>query len=144
MTDRKLDQLARETVEAFNRSDWDAVRAMTGPGYVYEEIGTGRRTVGADETIAALEQWKTALPDVTGEVVRVVVDGDTAVLEIVWRGTQTGPLPMGAGELPPSGRSIEIYSTMWQQWREDQLAAERHHLDVLSMLAQLGALPASA
>ena len=144
MTDRKLDQLARETIDAFNRSDWDAVRSMTGPGYVYEETGTGRRTEGADETIAALQQWKAALPDVTGEVVRVVVDGDTAVLEVVWRGTQTGHLATGAGELPPSGRSIEIYSTMWQQWRDDQLAAERHHLDVLSMLAQLGALTAPA
>lgn len=144
MADRKLDQLARETIEAFNRGDWDAVRAMTGPGYVYEEIGTGRRTEGADETIAALQQWKSALPDVTGEVMRVAVDGDTAVLEVVWRGTQTGPLATGAGELPPSGRSIEICSTMWQQWRDDQLAAERHHLDILSMLAQLGALPATA
>lgn len=139
MTDRKLDQLARETIDAFNRSDWDSVRATTGPGYVYEEIGTGRRTEGADETLEALWQWKAALPDVTGEVLRVVVDGDTAVLEIVWRGTQTGPLATGAGELPPSGRSIEVYSTMWQQWRGDQMVAERHHLDVLGMLAQLGA-----
>jgi steroid delta-isomerase-like uncharacterized protein len=144
MADNKLDQLARESIDAFNRSDWDAIRAMLGPGYVYEETGTGRRCEGVDETLAALQAWKSAIPDGTGEVLRVVVDGDTVVLELVWRGTQTGPLAAGAGELPASGRSFEALAVMWTQWSGDQLVSERHHIDVLSMLAQLGALPAPA
>jgi steroid delta-isomerase-like uncharacterized protein len=144
MTDSKLDQLARESIDAFNRSDWDTIRAMTGPGYVYEETGTGRRCTGPDETLAALQQWKAAIPDGTGEVLGVVVDGDTVVLELVWRGTQTGPLAAGGGELPASGRSFEVLAVMWQRWSGEQMVFERHHIDVLTMLAQLGALPAPA
>jgi steroid delta-isomerase-like uncharacterized protein len=143
MTDTKLEQFARDSVDAFNRSDWDAIREMTCPGYVYEETGTGRRFDGVDDTLGALKEWKEAAPDATGEVVRVVTEGDTTVMEIVWRGTQTGPLNTGAGELPASGKAFEVQASMWQTWRGGKLADERHHLDVLTMLAQLGAIPAS-
>jgi steroid delta-isomerase-like uncharacterized protein len=143
MTDTKLEQFARDSVDAFNRSDWDAIREMTCPGYVYEETGTGRRFDGVDDTLGALKEWKEAAPDATGEVVRVVTEGDTTVMEIVWRGTQTGPLNTGAGELPASGKAFEVQASMWQTWRDGKLADERHHLDVLTMLAQLGAIPAS-
>jgi hypothetical protein len=32
---------------------------------------------------------------------------------------------------------------MWLTWRDGKIAHERHHLDVLTMLAQLGAIPTS-
>ena len=138
-----LEVLARESVEVFNRGDWNAIRAMLAPSYCYEELGTNRRFDNAEDTIAALREWKAAAPDVRGEVARVVVEGDTAVLEICWRGTQTGPLNTGAGELPASGRSFEMWGSMWQLWRDGKIAEERNHIDVLSMLAQLGALDAA-
>jgi hypothetical protein len=33
---------------------------------------------------------------------------------------------------------------MWQEWRDGKLVFERHHLDLLSMLAQVGALGQAA
>ena len=144
MTDTKLEQQARESVEAFNRGDWDAIRAMSPPEGTYEETATGRSLLGPDEIIAALQDWRTGVPDVTGEVVRLVTDGDLAVLEVVWRGTQTGPLSAGANTLPPSGRAFTMWSTMWQTWRDGQIVANRHHQDILGMLVQLGAVPAPA
>lgn len=80
----------------------------------------------------------------TGEVTRVLVDGDTSVLEIVWRGTHTGHLTTPGAELPPTGATIECWATMWQRWEGGRIIHERHHLDVLTMLAQLGALSAPA
>lgn len=32
---------------------------------------------------------------------------------------------------------------MWQDWKGDKIAHDRHHIDVLTMLTQLGALPAA-
>ena len=139
----KIEQLARESIEAFNRDDWTAIRELTGPGYVYEETGTNRRFEGEDDMIRALQEWKTAFADATGEVVGIVVDGDTSVVDLVWRGTQTGPLATGAGELPPSHRPFEVRACMWQRWSGGKLVSERHHIDVLTMLGQLGALPAT-
>jgi len=144
MTDTTLEQQARAAIEAFNRGDWDAVRAMTGPDAVYEEPATGRTLHGSDEIIRALQDWRTGVPDVTGEIVRVVTSGNEAVLEIVWRGTQTGSLSAGANTLPPSGRTFAMWASMWQVWHDGRLVSNRHHQDILGMLVQLGAVPAPA
>ncbi len=139
-----IEEKARESVEAFNRSDWEAARALLGPGYVYEETGTGRRCEGADAVIAAQEEWKSAFPDGTGEITRISAVGETSVLEILWRGTHTGPLDTGAGVIPASGRAMEIWAVMWQEWDNGLLVHERHHIDLLTMLANIGAIPAPA
>lgn len=138
------EQQARESIAVFDRSDWDGVRALVAPDVVYEETGSGRVIEGVETVIAALQAWKEALPDATGEVKRVLVDGDTTVLEIVWRGTHTGPLATPTGPLPASGGTIETWATMWQRWDGDRIVHESHHLDMLAMLAQMGALPAPA
>jgi len=70
----------------------------------------------------------------------VVQAGDTTVLEVRWQGTQTGPFATPAGTLPAAGLPTESFATMWQDGR---LVEERHHLDVLTVLTELGALPAS-
>jgi steroid delta-isomerase-like uncharacterized protein len=143
MPTEDLDKLARESIEAFNQSDWEAVRSAIGPGYVYDETGTGRRIDDIDELIGALQAWKAAFPDIKGEITRTLVAGDTVAMEISWRGTQTGDLDTGAGVIPASNNYGEVWATMWQRWDDDgKLVAERHHLDMLTMLGNIGALPA--
>jgi steroid delta-isomerase-like uncharacterized protein len=144
MTTEDIEAKARESIAAFDRSDWDAIRATLAPDYVYEETGTGRRIEGADAVIAALEEWRSAYSDVVGDVRRVVVSGETAVLEIVWKGTHTGPLDTGAGVIPASGRYGEAWAVMWQEWQDGRIVHERHHLDLLTMLTNIGAIPAPA
>jgi steroid delta-isomerase-like uncharacterized protein len=139
-----MDQLVRDSLEHFNRGDFEAIRGLMGPGFVYEEAGTGRRITDPDEVVAAFRAWRTGLPDVHGTIERVLVDGDTVAMEIRWRGTHTGTLATPSGDLPPSGRPIDVWSTMWQEWRDGRLVSERHHLDVLSLLAQVGAIPVAA
>lgn len=145
-TDARTDRatLARESVAAFDRSDWDAVRALLTPDFRYAETGTGLAVEGADPFVVALQAWKSTAPDAAGQVLRIVEDGDTTVLEILWSGTQTGPMQTPGGVLPPSGRPFEFRATLWQRWDGAKIAEEHHHLDVLSMLAQLGALPTPA
>lgn len=139
-----LTQLATDSIELFNKADYDGIRALLGPTFRYEETGTGLVVDNADDFIAALQVWKAAAPDSTGELTRIVVDGDTTVLEVLWRGTQTGPLPTAAGVLPASGRPFEFRASMWQDWDHGKIVQERHHLDVLTMMAQIGALPTPA
>lgn len=70
--------------------------------------------------------------------------GDTTVSEIRWTGTHTGPLQLGPSVLPPSGSRSETLATMWHRWQDGKVVEERHHLDMLSLLSQVGALPAPA
>jgi steroid delta-isomerase-like uncharacterized protein len=139
-----VEELSRTSLRRFNESDFEGLRSEMGPDFVYDEGGTGRRVTDPDEMIAGLQQWKAALPDVTGSIERLVVPGDTVAMEVVWRGTHSGPLATPTGDFPASGRSVEVWATIWQVWKGGKIASERHHLDLLSMLAQVGALGAQS
>lgn len=144
MGDIEMEKSTREAVDAFNRSDWDRTRELLADEVVYEEIGTGSRLEGAEAMLDGLQAWKSAVPDATGEIIRILSDNDTVVAEIIWRGTQSGPLTSPGGTLPATGRTFEMSAVMLQQWCDGRLAHVRHHLDILAMLVQLGALPTPA
>ena len=135
-------QVAEALIAAFNAGDWPQFRAPLAANVVYEETGTQRRTQNADEYLQLVEGWKQAFPNVKGTIRNVVSSGNTVVQEITWTGTHTGPLPTPGGTLPASGKSITVQASMWYTFQGDTIQAIRHHLDVLSMLQQLGALPA--
>jgi predicted ester cyclase len=128
-------------IEAFNAAEWDALREICSPDLIYTETGTALRLEGMDACDGAWRAWRTAMPDLRGTVLRTLEEGDTAALEIAWSGTQTGPLATPDGEIPPTGRRIRITSTQWITARDGRTAAIAHHLDVMGILAQLGALP---
>ena len=142
MANYDLERLVRDSIDAFNRDDWDRLRTMCTDEYLYEETGTGQVVRGGDELIAVLRAWKSSAPDCAGEVMRVLSDSTTTAVEIVWTGTQTGPMEMGGGEFAASGLPFRTWATMWSRWEDGKVAEERHHMDVLGMLAQIGALPA--
>jgi predicted ester cyclase len=49
-----------------------------------------------------------AFPDLTQEVTNLVAVGESAFAEAIARGTHTGPLETPDGEVPPTGRRIEV------------------------------------
>ena len=133
--------LAAAGIEAFNRADWDALRELCSPSVVYTETGTGLRLEGMDACDAAWHAWRTAMPDLNGTVLRTLEEGDVAAIEVAWTGTQTGPLATPDGEIPATGRRIEIRSTQWVTARDGHTQVIDHHLDVMGIMAQLGVLP---
>ena len=130
---------AEEVVEAYNNGDWERFRASHAPDVVYEEVGTGQRAEGMDEYMQLLEGWQQAIPDGAAMIRRTVQSGDTVVMELVWKGTQTGDLQTPGGTVPASGRQIEVEATMWSDFEGDQVRKTRHYLDIMTMLQQLGA-----
>jgi steroid delta-isomerase-like uncharacterized protein len=137
-----LETLARKTISDFNESNWDAVRDNCAADIVYTETGTGRRVEGVDALVAGVREWKSAFPDLHGEVLRAVEAGDTVVLEIAWNGTHGGALETPAGTLPATGRPVRTGSTMWFTYAGGRVTKQDNHLDTLSLLAQIGAIPA--
>ena len=108
---------------------------------VYEETGTGRRTEGAEAYVALCQGWRDAFPDATGTIERAVASGPVVAQEVIWEGTQQGPLLTADGAIPASGKPIKVAATLWYTMRDGRATAIRHHLDVLTMLGQIGALP---
>ena len=133
--------VANELVAAFSAGDWARFRATIAPDVVYEETGTGRRTAGAGAYVALCQGWRDAFPDATGAIERTIAHGPVVAQEVTWEGTQQGPLPTANGAIPASGRPIRVAGTIRYTMRDGRATTIRHHLDVLTMLGQLGALP---
>ena len=133
---------AEAFLNAFNNSDWDALRAAMTDNSVYEEYGTQRRIEGADAIMDVYKAWKTAMPDVKGIIQGVATSGDSAMIELVWEGTQTGPLETPDGTIPASGKSQRTPGVFSVDVQDGAIVGSRNYFDMLTFLQQIGAAPA--
>lgn len=136
--------VATELVEAFNVGDWERLRATLHPNVVYEETGTQRRVAGADAYVRLCQEWKASFPDARGAVQATIASAQRVAQEVLWEGTQGGPLATPGGSVPPSGKRISVRGSMWYTIADGRAREIHHHLDVLTLMQQVGAIPAPA
>jgi steroid delta-isomerase-like uncharacterized protein len=136
-------ETAKATIEAFNAQDWDKLRALYAPDMVYDEKATNRRIQGPEQIIEGLQVWVTAFPEVKGTIVRELEVGDVAVLELVWKGTHTGPLQTPSGTIPASNRAVELPACEVFRVEGEKLKSATNYFDLLTLLTQIGAAGAT-
>jgi steroid delta-isomerase-like uncharacterized protein len=139
---KDLTGIAESTITAFNTSDWAQFRAALAPDVIYQETGTGNRAESADAYVQSVQAWKQAFPDAIGTIRNVVANGNMVVQELEWTGTQTGDMATPGGILPASGKQIAVLASLWLTFQGDTIQEVHHHMDILTMLVQLGAIPA--
>jgi len=137
---QELIDVAREEVEAFNAGNWDRYRELHAPDAVYEELATHRRVEGVDAIVETNREWREAFPDAKGTITNAVACGDTVTVEITWEGTQSGPLPVPGGDIPPSSRRAEVKAVQILEISDHRIKENRHYFDMMGMLQQLGAM----
>lgn len=140
-TAEKMVKIAREQVDAFNTADWDGVRAALTPGSRLNELGTERKVEGPEQIVELFKGWKQAFPDATGTVRSAFASGDTAVLEVTWTGTHTGPLTTGEGTIPASGKRQETPGAIFYAFEGEKIKETRQYFDSLTLLKQIGVEP---
>lgn len=84
-----------------------------------------------------------AIPDVHVTIKRIIEEGDSVAIQYVSEGTQTGPLPMPGGELPPTNRRFTVEASSFGSIDSKGLIkTQREYFDQVEILAQLGLMPA--
>ena len=136
--------IAKESVEAFNAGDYEKMRALTASDGIYEETATNRRLVGVNSIEEAFRGWRTAFPDAKGTINKAFSMGNTAVLEIVWEGTQRGVLAAPFGTIPPSGKRVNVKAAQVVTVDGGKIKETHHYFDLMGLLAQIGAVPMPA
>jgi len=131
--------IADRVIAEFNRGDWGQLTDIFAPDIAYIETGTGRTVKGAAPYIELLQGWRHVFPNCTGTIHATVAQGDTVVHEVTWEGTQAAALPTPGGEVPNTGRRMNVAATFWYTLAGGRVIAIRHHLDMLTLLQQLGA-----
>jgi predicted ester cyclase len=85
---------------------------------------------------------RTAMPDLAVFLEDQLADGDRVASR--WRatGTQTGPLRLPSGDVPPSGAPIEFTEIRIDRFDGDRIVESWFIPDRFSMWLQLGLIPA--
>ena len=90
--------------------------------------------------MAVAQMFADAFPDGRIDIVSIKEAGDTAIVEFVGRGTHKGEL-MGVA---PTGKTIALPVCNVMEIRDGKIHREREYMDVMTLMTQLGAIPAPA
>ena len=132
-------ETAKASVIAYNEKNWDKVRAVVVEKAVYDEKATGRRVQGINQIIEAWQRWGKAIPDSKATFVGEYASGDTAILEMVWKGVHTGSLQTPTGTIPPSNKTIEVPACQVVKVSGGKVQSVTHYFDMVTLLKQIGA-----
>ena len=141
LTAEAMITIAREQVDAFNTGDWERLRAGLAADARYHELGTQRTVEGPEKIVELFKGWKTAFPDAAGTVTSAVGSGNTAAVEVTWKGTHTGPLETAEGTIPASGKRQETPAAIVFTFEGGKIKEDRQYFDLMTLLKQIGAQP---
>jgi steroid delta-isomerase-like uncharacterized protein len=138
---------AREAFEkgtaTFNAHDLDGFAEVLADDVVFKAPG-GMHGKGKAACVAFFGSWFAAFPDARVEVQAVHIVDDTAVEEGTFVGTQNGTLHGPMGDIPPTGRSVEVEYIQVLHFRDGKHVSFNLMFDQLAMLEQLGLVPSPA
>ncbi len=136
--------IIRKLFDAFNAKDADAIAALAADDYVLIDCASGEKYEGPEGARRNAEGWLTPFADVSVEVLNVVESGDWAVAECVGRGTHSGPMQTPMGEVPATGKQIELHFCSVVKVRDGKIVEGRDYYDAMTIASQLGLIPEPA
>jgi predicted ester cyclase len=129
--------------ERYNENDFDGATALFKP-----DVRAFDPTVGE---MVGIEAWrdynatfKRAVPDGRLELDSSVEEGDRVVIQGRYTGTHTGPLASPEGDIPPTGKTIDLHFADCFTIEDGLVAEHRVYFDQMELLGQLGLAPAGA
>ncbi len=138
---------AREAFEkgtaTFNSHDIDGFAEVLADDVVFTAPG-GMHGEGKEPCAAFFGSWFAAFPDAHVDVQAVHIIDDAAVEEGTFTGTQDGVLRGPMGDIPPTGRFVEVDYIQVLRFRDGKHVSFNLMFDRLKMLEQLGLVPAPA
>jgi steroid delta-isomerase-like uncharacterized protein len=133
--------LVRVVFEGFNRRDLDSVAAICADDFELEDLPAGHTLRGPEGLRQWLQAWIDAAPDAHTRLERIFAEGDWVATEHHGTATHTGPLRTPGGEIPATGRALDLWFSENFQVREGKLTRMRIYYDGATLLRQLGLMP---
>ena len=90
-------------------ANFSAIVQNLSPAVVLVDHIRGRKSEGPASYVARFRPILEAHPDMRGETVSIVVEGNTIVHETVWRSRQTAPLETHQGTIPATNEQVALF-----------------------------------
>jgi steroid delta-isomerase-like uncharacterized protein len=136
------DDLVREVFRTTEARDYDHLAELMTPDCEFVAPGFSGR--GPEPAIAWMAPFMDAFPDIRHDIGPVADRDGVVAFELRVIGTHTEPLRGPGGEVPPTGRPLDLAAV--NVWRIElgRIAAYHIYFDQMSFLGQMGLLPEPA
>ena len=124
--------------DTFNEREFDRAAALVTEDFELEDLAFGMTLRGPDGLAQWFQGFVTAGPDAKAQLLRTMTTGEWVASEHIGRFTHTGPLVSPAGEIPPTGRSVEVRIAEVYQIKNGKIALLRAYYDGATIMRQLG------
>jgi uncharacterized protein (TIGR02246 family) len=132
-----LKKVADKIVKAYESFDATAMANCYAEDAIVAEPGgviRGRKAIQEH-----LEGWLRTFPDVKMEFLTILPSGNHIAFEMLMRGTNTGAMISPEGEIPPTGKKVELKAVMILRISPEGLIEEdRTYYDTADFMKQLG------
>ena len=139
-----IERVARSIFDSVNERDVERGASLMAEECEFVEVPTGEVFRGPAGWRQNFDRWLGAFPDGRVEVTTLIASGEWAAVEYTGRGTNTAPFQGPAGEIPATGRSVEMQFCDVLHVRDGKVVEGRTYYDLASLLAQLGLMPEQA
>ena len=134
-----LKEVASSLIAAFNGHDAERLASLYTNDQVTVLPGAPEPVRGRKNKEEMVAGYFRAFPDLTLEIPLVLVSGNHIVCAGHMAGTNTGPLVSPEGEMPPTGRRVNIRMAFILRVRPDgQIEEDQTYFDEAEFLKQLG------
>jgi steroid delta-isomerase-like uncharacterized protein len=130
--------LARKVYQLFSENRIDEALPLVTEDVEVVLVPFGQTYHGRQGFANFMTGYKDAFPDVAITVVNQVATEEQVVTEFTAKGTHTGPLLTPAGEIPPTGKTVDFTACEVWKVRDGRLASLHNYQDVASLMRQLG------
>ncbi len=131
-------RLVQALYAAFNHHEFDRCLAMAAPDIEVVAHGLQHTFRGSDGFREFIEGWATAIPDGKIEILNQIANDEGVAMECGFRGTHSGPLAGPGGEIPPTGRAVDLrFCEVYAIWN-GKIASFHNYADSATLMGQLG------
>ena len=127
-----------EMLGAWNNRDVDTFVDGLTDDIVWRDVSLEEPLHGKEAATEYFQGWMTAFPDFSATPVYRVIGDDSVAVEVLFAGTNTGPMEMGGQTIPPTGKTVSAKGSYFAIVRDGKLAEMHTYPDLMGMMMQLG------
>ena len=138
MGDNEVTLADDRLLASWNSHDTEALLDGVADDIVWQDVGLPEPLHGKEAVNEYFQGWMTAFPDFQANPVNRVVGDDSVAVEVVFTGTNTGPMNMGDQTIPATGKAITSKGVYFATVRDGKLSEMHTYPDLMGMMMQLG------
>jgi steroid delta-isomerase-like uncharacterized protein len=132
--------IVKKLYDLWNDRDLDGALELATDDVEVRLVALGQTLTGREGFRRFMERFAIASSDMKKDVTNQIASDDRVVSEFTLKGTHDGSLRTQTGEIPPTGRSIELEVVEVVGIRDGKVASITNYSDTSTLMRQLDRL----